>query len=283
MKNKILDIFISLSLGLGTIFLLSPLALYWWINNDQERYLWIIQGPNPYNQFGSGPIQLAIYIGLSLLGIALLAISWLGNTFSNRSNSEMKKRASIFLVLSLLILVLAILLFSQINHVREKAMNTSDTSESLVKTAPSDEYQVGSDKTNICISIFSGRPDPCIDLSDQQSKELVRKIMSLPDAGSDVYIQDVGLGYRGIHGVFSEKSLLSTDKSSVSFQVIEGLVAYNPTAKAYYDSMNYLNEPNPNLIYKVDKNRELEKWLISLIDVDPQTQKLVEELLQELK
>ena len=75
MKNKIINFFISLSLGLGTVFLLSPLALNWWIHGDYNRYLWIINGPYPYSDFGGATFQLAMYVELFLLGVILIVVS----------------------------------------------------------------------------------------------------------------------------------------------------------------------------------------------------------------
>ena len=121
-------------------------------------------------------------------------------------------------------------------------------------------------------------PDPCVDLSEQQTVELVEKIKLLPNAKSDAYIRDTGLGYRVITGNLANNLDLSIDKSFVMFQVFEELVAYNPNIKAGISSMSYTDEPNPNLIYRVDKSRELEKWLASLIPTDSETQKLVDDL-----
>lgn len=55
--------------GLGLVFVISPIFLYWWIHGNYERYLWIINGPAPYNKFGSGPYQFFLFSGLFLLGI----------------------------------------------------------------------------------------------------------------------------------------------------------------------------------------------------------------------
>ena len=85
MNNKIINFFLSLLLGLGTILLLSPLALNWWIHGDYDRYLWIINGPYPYSSFGGGPFQLVMYLGLFLCGIVLIAIYFVGKKFYNKS------------------------------------------------------------------------------------------------------------------------------------------------------------------------------------------------------
>jgi hypothetical protein len=51
------DLFYSLVLKLGTIFLASPFLLWWWIQGSHERYVWIIGGPYPYDYLGGGPFQ----------------------------------------------------------------------------------------------------------------------------------------------------------------------------------------------------------------------------------
>lgn len=60
---------ILILLSCGIVFFISSLFLYWWIHGDYERYLWIINGPEPYNNFGSGPFQLLLYGGLFTIGV----------------------------------------------------------------------------------------------------------------------------------------------------------------------------------------------------------------------
>ena len=74
MKNNIFNFFLSLILGLGIIFIISPVVLYWWIHGNYDRYLWIIRGPYPYSDLGSGPFQLLISIGLFIIGFIFLMI-----------------------------------------------------------------------------------------------------------------------------------------------------------------------------------------------------------------
>jgi len=88
MKNKVIEFFLSLIRGLGTILLFSPFVLYWWIHGDYDRYLWIIRGPYPYSHFGGGPFQLAMYVGLFLLGAILIAISFIGRKIFNKSKTK---------------------------------------------------------------------------------------------------------------------------------------------------------------------------------------------------
>lgn len=64
---------LNILLGLGLIFVISPIVLYWFIHGNYERYFRIINGPYPFSNFGSGPFQLFIYAGLFLLGIVLIS------------------------------------------------------------------------------------------------------------------------------------------------------------------------------------------------------------------
>lgn len=69
-----IDVLSSIVLGVGILFLTSPLVLYWWIHGNYERYLWIIKGPLPYSQFGGGPFQLWIGVSLLLLGLIFISV-----------------------------------------------------------------------------------------------------------------------------------------------------------------------------------------------------------------
>ena len=44
-----------------------------WIHGDYERYVWIINGTPPHDQFGGGPYQLIMYKSLFLIGILITA------------------------------------------------------------------------------------------------------------------------------------------------------------------------------------------------------------------
>lgn len=61
--------------GLGPVLVLSPIFFYWLNHVSSERYEWLINGPGPFDQFGSGPYQL-FNLGLFplLLGPGLLAV-----------------------------------------------------------------------------------------------------------------------------------------------------------------------------------------------------------------
>ena len=65
----------NLLLLIGIEICLSPFILYWFIHGDYDRYIWIINGPFPFNSFGGGPFQLLMYGGLLITGLVLIAIS----------------------------------------------------------------------------------------------------------------------------------------------------------------------------------------------------------------
>ena len=72
-KSKL--ILSNLLLLLGFEICLSPFILYWFIHGNYERYIWIINGPFPFNSFGGGPFQLLMYGGLFIIGLVLIAVS----------------------------------------------------------------------------------------------------------------------------------------------------------------------------------------------------------------
>jgi len=90
MKNTLRHFLLSLSLGLGTVLLLSPFGLYWWIHGDYNRYVWIINGPYPYSNLGGTPFQLALYAGLLLSGIVFIVIYFIGQKYSSKATSDTK-------------------------------------------------------------------------------------------------------------------------------------------------------------------------------------------------
>jgi len=65
----------DLLLGLGFIFTISPIIVYWLIHDNYERYIWIINGPYPFSRFGGGPFQLFMYTALFVIGVVLVTIS----------------------------------------------------------------------------------------------------------------------------------------------------------------------------------------------------------------
>lgn len=65
--------------GFGAVLIASPLALYWFIHGDYDRYIWIINGPAPFDSFGSGPFQLWMYIVLIICGAFLMVLSGKSN------------------------------------------------------------------------------------------------------------------------------------------------------------------------------------------------------------
>jgi len=59
-------------LGTGVLAVLAPLFLYRFIHGDSDRYMWIINGPPPFDSFGSGPFQRLMYVGLLIVGCLLI-------------------------------------------------------------------------------------------------------------------------------------------------------------------------------------------------------------------
>jgi hypothetical protein len=49
-----------------------PLFLYWLIHGDYDRYVWLINGPAPFDQFGGGPFQLFMGVGFLALGAGMV-------------------------------------------------------------------------------------------------------------------------------------------------------------------------------------------------------------------
>lgn len=69
MKNTIIDLILSLLLGLGIILCFSPFLLYWFMHMyDGGQYAWIIQGPYPFSHLGGFGYQLGMYIILFVSG-----------------------------------------------------------------------------------------------------------------------------------------------------------------------------------------------------------------------
>lgn len=67
----------TILLTLAIIVFLIPVILYYWINGNLERYLWIISGPPPYCYFGSGPYQLRMYLIFIGIGLFFLVFSFI--------------------------------------------------------------------------------------------------------------------------------------------------------------------------------------------------------------
>lgn len=75
MKHFLAKLLSNILLGLGLVFMVSPIILYWFIHGDYERYIWIVNGPYPFNSFGGGPFQLIFYLGLLMVGVGLVTSS----------------------------------------------------------------------------------------------------------------------------------------------------------------------------------------------------------------
>jgi hypothetical protein len=132
----------------------------------------------------------------------------------------------------------------------------------------------------VCLSIFSGMPDPCWNLTIKQSNQLIEMIKEAPDG---VWKNnDVGLGYRSINVFFYNKTELSKGNCPTSLTVFDELMSYNKDEWYMLDSYGYFNESNPNLIYKQDPGREIEKWLLETgkDSLEPQIYKIAKETIQ---
>ncbi|AQQ53105.1 hypothetical protein B0X71_08355 [Planococcus lenghuensis] len=84
----ILKGFSSVFLGFAVLSLLSPLFLYWLIYGNYERYVWIINGPAPFNQFGSGPFQLWMGAGFIFMGAVFLLLAITFAVWAKKIQSE---------------------------------------------------------------------------------------------------------------------------------------------------------------------------------------------------
>lgn len=67
----------------GLFFLAGPFWLYWLIHGDYERTVWILNGPYPFSEFGSAPVQLLMDIVSVAIGIVL--IIWAIYNFASSS------------------------------------------------------------------------------------------------------------------------------------------------------------------------------------------------------
>lgn len=74
-KYSIKEYIIDLFIGIGFIILIFPVFLYWLIHGSYDRYLWLIHGPEPFSNLGSGPFQMYIYIGAFVIGVIVSAIA----------------------------------------------------------------------------------------------------------------------------------------------------------------------------------------------------------------
>ena len=86
---KITKITSALTLILAISLFLSPLLLIW-ITDDYQRYVWVINGPYPFNTLYDGPFMLRLTACLYFLGGILLAISFLLR--GNKKNKKRKKK-----------------------------------------------------------------------------------------------------------------------------------------------------------------------------------------------
>ena len=68
----VVDLASAFLLGLGAVTLLLLPCLYWLIHGDAERFQWIIRGPAPFNNLGSGPYLLWLGLAIFLSGLGMI-------------------------------------------------------------------------------------------------------------------------------------------------------------------------------------------------------------------
>ena len=69
------DLVTSTLLGLGLLLVAAPAVFLWLIHGSDDRYLWLISGPRPFDQWGSGPYQLWICVMLGFAAACCLSSS----------------------------------------------------------------------------------------------------------------------------------------------------------------------------------------------------------------
>jgi len=105
MKKSMGSLLSDLFLVSGIIICISPIILYWFIHGDVDRYIWIINGPFPFSNFGGGPFQLLMYIALFIAGAVLIVVSLISKRIlKNQFKEDIVKKFS--LVISVLLLAL---------------------------------------------------------------------------------------------------------------------------------------------------------------------------------
>lgn len=114
--------------------------------------------------------------------------------------------------------------------------------------------------TQVCARLFSGRPDPCWELTPAQTAKLVAMIKA---ASTTSWFTDKGgLGYDGFNIFFPDVNNLVPENDFILAYVFDGKLSYTKDAFAMADSRAYFDEANPHLIYKQDTNRAIENWLL---------------------
>lgn len=120
---KIINFISSLLLVLGVELLLFPLVSIWF-SGDYSRYAWLISGPYPFSQLGSGPFQLRIIIIL-----LILSFSFITSSFILRKNKNVNKES-----LGVVTIILAgSMLLSTILFPQKAPISSIDSFESCVK------------------------------------------------------------------------------------------------------------------------------------------------------
>lgn len=90
MDNKkfptFIDILSSLCFGIGFLLLLAPFIMNWFIHADYERYIWIINGPYPFDHFGSGPVQVWMDFWLIIGALVFIYLGTYLRSFIRKNN-----------------------------------------------------------------------------------------------------------------------------------------------------------------------------------------------------
>lgn len=71
------DIVSSLLLGAGALLPLVPIIFVSWMHRADERYMWVIRGPYPFDSMGSGPFLIGLELKFLLAGAALFLCGYL--------------------------------------------------------------------------------------------------------------------------------------------------------------------------------------------------------------
>ena len=77
MKRFWLDVGSSAVLGLGLVLVAMPFFVNWLIHGDYDRYIWLINGPKPFDSWGGGPYQLWLHVSFFLWGLGMVALGLL--------------------------------------------------------------------------------------------------------------------------------------------------------------------------------------------------------------
>lgn len=115
----------------------------------------------------------------------------------------------------------------------------------------------------VCLRVYSGRPDPCWNLTSSETKDFVSMVKN-SNWGNWATLEGPGLGYNGFWVSFSESKdfVNTTPFFPLSVFVYNGTIGYNKDMNYWIDSRAYTNEPNPHFVYKKDEGKRVENWLL---------------------